>query len=158
MSDSFASHGPQPTRLLLAMRLPRQEQSGMPFPSSGDLPDPGIKPTSPALKGRFFTAVTARKPQTLLAAVQIMDTQGTLSGKGLVQGQSAGLHPLVEGYSTSSPDPHTRHSFAFFCVSHSPFHHLECCMFIWLSPISFYCIISSIRQEFGQVLLLSSQC
>ena len=32
--------------------------SGLPFPPSGDLPDPGIEPaslTSPALAGRFFT-------------------------------------------------------------------------------------------------------
>ena len=27
----------------------------MPFPSPGDLPDPGIEPTSPALVGGFFT-------------------------------------------------------------------------------------------------------
>ena len=37
----------------------RQEYwSGVPFPSLGDLPDPGIEPaslTSPALAGRFFT-------------------------------------------------------------------------------------------------------
>ena len=33
----------------------RQEYwSGLPFPSPGDLPDPGIKPVSPALTGRFF--------------------------------------------------------------------------------------------------------
>jgi len=31
------------------MGFPRQEYwSGFPFPSPGDLPDPGIKPTSPA--------------------------------------------------------------------------------------------------------------
>ena len=31
------------------MRFPRQEyQSGLPFPSPGDLPDPGIEPASPA--------------------------------------------------------------------------------------------------------------
>ena len=32
--------------------------SGLPFPPAGDLPDPGIKPTSlvtPALAGGFFT-------------------------------------------------------------------------------------------------------
>ena len=29
--------------------------SGLPFPSPGDLPDPGIKPGSPALTGGFFT-------------------------------------------------------------------------------------------------------
>ena len=33
------------------MGLPRQENwSGLPFPSPGDLPDPGIKPGSPALQ------------------------------------------------------------------------------------------------------------
>ena len=35
----------------------RQEYwSGLPFPSAGGLPDPGIKPASTALAGRFFTA------------------------------------------------------------------------------------------------------
>ena len=29
--------------------------SGLPFPSPGDLPDPAIKPTSPASAGGFFT-------------------------------------------------------------------------------------------------------
>ena len=34
----------------LSIGFPRQEYwSGLPFPSPGDLPDPGIKPTSPAL-------------------------------------------------------------------------------------------------------------
>ena len=28
--------------------------SGLPLPSSGDLPNPGIKPVSPALAGRFY--------------------------------------------------------------------------------------------------------
>ena len=45
------------------MGFPRQEYwSGLPFPSSGDLPDPGIKPTSPALASRFFTAEPPGKP------------------------------------------------------------------------------------------------
>ena len=36
--------------------FPRQEYwSGLPFPSPGDLPDPRIKPMTPALAGRFFT-------------------------------------------------------------------------------------------------------
>ena len=29
--------------------------SQLPFPSPGDLPDPGIEPTSPTLAGGFFT-------------------------------------------------------------------------------------------------------
>ena len=40
----------------LSMEFSRQEYwSGLPFPSPGDLSDPGIKPASPALAGRFFT-------------------------------------------------------------------------------------------------------
>jgi len=41
------------------MGFPRQEYwSGLPFPSPGDLPDPGIEPTLPVssiLAGGFFT-------------------------------------------------------------------------------------------------------
>jgi len=41
----------------LSVGFPRQEYwRGLPFPSSGNLPNPGIKPTSPALAGGFFTA------------------------------------------------------------------------------------------------------
>ena len=36
--------------------------SGLPFPSPGDLPDPGIEPASPALAGSVFTAVPQGKP------------------------------------------------------------------------------------------------
>ena len=40
--------------------ISRQEYwSWLPFPSPGDLPDPGIKPRSPALAGRFFYCCTA---------------------------------------------------------------------------------------------------
>jgi len=39
----------------LWMGFPRQEYwSGLPFPSLGDLPSPGIKPTSPALAGILY--------------------------------------------------------------------------------------------------------
>ena len=47
----------------LSMRFPRQEYwSGLPFPSLGDLPNPGMEPKSPALAGRFFTKVSPGKP------------------------------------------------------------------------------------------------
>ena len=40
----------------LSMGFSGQEYwSGLPFPSPGDLPNPGIEPRSPALAGRFFT-------------------------------------------------------------------------------------------------------
>ena len=45
------------------MEFFRQEYwSGLPFPSPGDLPDPGIEPTSPALVARFFTPETPENP------------------------------------------------------------------------------------------------
>ena len=45
------------------MVFPREEYwSGLPFPPPGDLPKPGIKPTSPALAGRFFTTEPLGKP------------------------------------------------------------------------------------------------
>ena len=47
----------------LSMGFPRQEYwSGLPFSSPGDLPDPGIEPTAPALAGGFFTTELPRKP------------------------------------------------------------------------------------------------
>jgi len=47
----------------LSMGFPRQGYwSGLPFPSSGDLPDPGVKPTYPALAGVFFITEQTGKP------------------------------------------------------------------------------------------------
>ena len=40
--------------------------SGLPFRSPGDLPDPRIKPKSPALAGGFFTTEPPGKPLHLL--------------------------------------------------------------------------------------------
>ena len=37
--------------------------SGLPFPSPGDLPNPGIEPMSPALAGGFFTSEPPGKPR-----------------------------------------------------------------------------------------------
>ena len=36
----------------------------MPLPLLGDLPNPGIKPTSPALAGRFLTSESPGKPMS----------------------------------------------------------------------------------------------
>ena len=47
----------------LSMEFSRQEyRSGLLFPSTGYLPDPEIKPVSPALVGRFFITVQLGKP------------------------------------------------------------------------------------------------
>ena len=48
----------------MSMGFPKQEYwSGLPFPSPGDLPDPGIEPRSPAWAGGFFTTEPPGKPQ-----------------------------------------------------------------------------------------------
>ena len=51
----------------LSMGFPRQEYwSGLPFPSPGDLPDPGIEQASPVLAGRLFTTVIPGKTKILV--------------------------------------------------------------------------------------------
>ena len=57
----------------LSIGFSRQEYwSGLPLPTPGDLPNPGIKPTSPALHavswvvGRFFTAEPPGKAGTVI--------------------------------------------------------------------------------------------
>ena len=50
--ELFATPWTVSCRAPLPMGFPRQEYwSGSPFPSPGDLPDPGIEPVSPALAG-----------------------------------------------------------------------------------------------------------
>ena len=56
----------------LFMGFPRQEYwSGLPFPSPGEwnLPDPGIKPASPVLADRLFTAQPPGKSKTSLESL-----------------------------------------------------------------------------------------
>ena len=56
LSCSFATQWTVAHQASLSMGFPRQEHwSGLPFPSPGDLPDPGIEPASSELAGRFFT-------------------------------------------------------------------------------------------------------
>ena len=48
----------------LSMGFPRQEYwSGLPFPSPGDLPDPGIKPGSPAMQADSLPSEPPGKPK-----------------------------------------------------------------------------------------------
>ena len=51
MSGSLQPHGLLQPQAPLSMELSRQEYwSGLPFPSPGDLPDPGVDPGSPTLQ------------------------------------------------------------------------------------------------------------
>ena len=63
MSDSFATPWIVAHQAPLSMGFPRQEySSGLPFPSPGDLPDPGMEPSTPELVGAFFTSEPPGKP------------------------------------------------------------------------------------------------
>jgi len=62
MSDSSTTPWTIAHQAPLPMGFPRQEYwSGLPFPSLGDLPDPGIKLASPALQANFCTTEPPRK-------------------------------------------------------------------------------------------------
>ena len=50
----------------LSMGFLRQEyQSGLPFPSPENIPNPEIEPSSPGLAGKFFTTEPPGKPNFL---------------------------------------------------------------------------------------------
>ena len=71
----------------LSMEFSRQEYySGLPFPSPGDLPDPGVEPTSftsPALAGRFFTPCHLGNPKRLSTEELMLPNCGAGESLGL---------------------------------------------------------------------------
>ena len=73
-----------------SMGFSRQERwSGLPFPSPGDLPDPGIEPRSPALQAEGLTSEPSGKLLIKSPQVRIQLLGGThllchpLSGKAI---------------------------------------------------------------------------
>ena len=97
MSDSFVTPWTVVHQAPLSTGFPRQEYwSGYPFPSPGDLPNPGIGPTSPALAGGFVPR----------------NHQGRLQGEFPVTGQDVVLNrgdtiqcPAEAGWKRASVDP-----------------------------------------------------
>ena len=73
VSKSCPTHlHPQPARLLCPGHfLGKNTGVGGPFPSSGDLPDPGIEPAFPALAGRFFTTEPPGKPNQIFESLSV---------------------------------------------------------------------------------------
>ena len=66
ISFSRGSSQPRDRTCVPHTGLPRQEDwTGLPFPSPGDLPNPGIEPASPTLASGFFTAEPPGKPRLL---------------------------------------------------------------------------------------------
>ena len=105
MSDSFTTPWTVAFQAPLSMGFPRQEYgSGLPFPSPGDLPNPGIEPASlvsPELAGSFFTAIITWEAQTkpgiylfCHSVASIMATKWLVWPSSLVQAQDAPLLSL----------------------------------------------------------------
>ena len=70
MSDPFATPWTVDHQAPLSMGVSTQEYwSGLPFSSPRDLPDPGIKPMSPALADGFFTTEPPRKSLYLFSHI-----------------------------------------------------------------------------------------
>ena len=58
------------------MGSPKQEYwSGLPFPSPGDLPDPGIEPETPELQSDALPSEPPGKPVPIAQPERILDTQ-----------------------------------------------------------------------------------
>ena len=59
------------------MEFFRQEDwNGLPFPSPGDLPDPGIEPGSPALEADALTSEPPGKPLFAIRTLLIFPLRG----------------------------------------------------------------------------------
>ena len=67
MFNLFVTPWAEARQTPLCIECPRQEyQSGLPFPSPGDLPNPGIEPVSPEVAGRSFTVEPLGHPLLLI--------------------------------------------------------------------------------------------
>ena len=69
LCDSMDTVAAVACQALLSMEFSRQEYwSGLPFPSPGDLPDPGIKPGTPGLQADSLST----KPRVKSDRVKMM--------------------------------------------------------------------------------------
>ena len=93
----------------LSMEFSRQEHwSGLPFPSPGDLPDPGVEPTSlvsPALAGRFLITSSTWESHTsvILCGCSVTQSCPTLRHHGLQHARHPCPSPSPGACSNSSP-------------------------------------------------------
>ena len=127
------------------MGFPRQEyQSGLPFPSSGDLPYPGIKPGSLALledslplvlhswrtfwTTRYKKTKKKKKPKTQLPLMKSPEQNQTVGSKtGFCAcplhsrpqrvGQTNEVIPLAQPLDTPLPSPHVRNQLIHISAS-----------------------------------------
>ena len=93
-----------------SMGFSRQEYwSGLPFPSPGDLPNPGIKPRSPALQADALPSLgTLVKINFQFFVVKLLETQNSLNLKNCI----------VDKCGSSVLNVHRTISFSFWAHSY----------------------------------------
>ena len=80
VSDSLRPYGLQPARLLCPWGFSKQEYwSEQLFPSPGDLPNPGIEPSSPTLQADSLPSEPPGKPQWSPLAIRFNQSQQFLN-------------------------------------------------------------------------------
>ena len=112
----FVTPGTVARQAPLSMEFSRQGYwSGLPFPSPGDLPDPGIEPRSPTLQADVLPSELLGKPSSLYAYKQkhrtgyqrmrwldgITDAMDMNVGKPNGDGEWQTWHAIVHGVTTS---------------------------------------------------------
>ena len=75
----------------------------LPFPTPGDIPDPGIKPAFPALAAGFFTTVPPGKPTFYLQLLQNIG-HGALAVPHILE---LILHPVACAFLSPTPVLHS---------------------------------------------------
>ena len=86
----------------LSMGFSRQEYwSGLPFPSPGDLPNPGIEPRSPVIVGRHFIVWATREANS----TDITDLNSVLRGGNSIVESGTVYHRRVVNPQSDSLQP-----------------------------------------------------
>ena len=104
MSDSSMILWTVALQAPLSMGFPWQEYwHGLSFPSPGDLPNPGIEPTSPVLAGRFFTIEPPGSPLLAISSLQLLSCVQLFASHGLQHARLPCPSPTPGACSNSCP-------------------------------------------------------
>ena len=99
----------------LSMRFSRQEYwSGLPFPPPGDLPDPGIAPTSLASLALVVLCLVAQSWPTLWDLMDCSPSGSSVHGDSPGKNTGVGCHALLQGiFPTQGLKPGLLHCWFF---------------------------------------------
>ena len=110
VSDSFVTPWTIACKVPLSMQFPRHEYcNGLPFPSPGDLPDPGIEPVNPSPALSVLCLVTQSCPT-------LCNSGSSVHGVSPDKNTGVGCHALLHGiFPVQGSNPGFLHS-RFFAI------------------------------------------